>query len=90
MMTTSNRAPVAPVVSFTHGVTHEQESYLPEVQQLQYALTALAAAMHNADLTLTRITTSDDDVTALRASRALSLLTTCQMKFAEMIEGVQS
>lgn len=81
-LTQQNNAPIA----YTHGLPHGFTDSTSDAQQLQYALTALAAAMHNADLTLGRLTTSTNTNTAHSASDARSLLNACMVKLSTAME----
>jgi len=82
-------------IAVTHGVPKgyssqpttpaDYQSVTP-VQRVNITLSMLGAAMHEADLSLSRLTASTDDRAALNASRARSLLRTCASKFAVMSE----
>ncbi len=82
-MTTSTQihTQVAPI-AIMHGVPTNQLS--PE-QHLQATIARLTTAMQEADQSLSQLTESNDEMTALQAARTLSLLNICQSKFAQMM-----
>lgn len=93
MSTISTRTQVAPI-AVTHGVplNHDLPSgyqSLTASERLQVALAMLNVSMHETQLSLHELRKAEDEATALRAARALSLLETCRDKFVDLM-GVQS
>jgi hypothetical protein len=73
----------------TNPVIPAEYQHVTPLSRVNITLSLLGAAMHEADLSLTRLSTSDDDRAALAASKARSLLTMCMDKFVDLME-VQS
>ena len=70
-------------------ITPASYGSISPAQRVNITLATLGAAMHEADLSLTRLSASEDEKAALSAAKARSLLVMCLGKFVDLME-VQS